>query len=61
MVKKFILTLALCCTLSAVSNANWLSILFSRFVTAWDEDGACFECAEYGTRCDECNDYKREH
>jgi hypothetical protein len=39
--KKLILTLALCCTFSAVSNAIWLPAFFLRFVAAWGEQREC--------------------
>jgi hypothetical protein len=48
MFKKFILTLALCCTLSAVSNAIWLPAFFLRFVSAnWKAS----ECASAMKLC----------
>jgi len=66
MFKKLVLTLALCCTLSAVSNANWLVILFSPFAAAVDSckvachtcilDGNVFACSLAKHLCteDEC-------
>jgi hypothetical protein len=45
MLKKFILTLALCCTLSAVSNAIWLPAFFLRFVSSSNCNVLCNQCA----------------
>jgi hypothetical protein len=65
--KKLILAAMLCCTLSAVSNANWLSFLFPRFVNGdnckracnaciWSDGGGTFACAiaKKICTCDEC-------
>lgn len=60
---SFVVSAFLCCMVALVSNANWLSILFSRFVFAADEDGYCFDlrmrcrsgdraaCNEYAANC----------
>jgi hypothetical protein len=62
--KKIILTVALCCSFCAASNAIWLPAFFAHFVSfvsAWDEDGDCFACKKTGdpAACKRC--HEKEH
>jgi hypothetical protein len=41
--KKFVLTVMLCCSFCAISNAIWLPAFFLRFVSAWGETRECFD------------------